>query len=43
MRAGSRAPGRLAVAVELSPGHAGASVEATEPAEVQARPSRKRG
>jgi len=37
------APGRLAVAVELSPGHAGASVEATEPAEVQARPPRKRG
>lgn len=40
---GLAAPGRLAVAVELSPGHAGASVEATDPAEVQARPLRKRG
>jgi YbbR domain-containing protein len=40
---GLAAPGLLAVAVELSPGHAGASVEATDPAEVQARPVRKRG
>lgn len=39
---GLAAPGRRAVAVELSPGYAGASVEATDPAEVQARP-RKRG
>ena len=40
---GLGAAGRLPVAVELAPGHAGASVEATEPASVQARPPRRRG